>query len=428
MLDLFATLLGIFKQPNQNLRPLEVFSWEDTAIFDLPNVVNDSVTQNAIKRYLLDLANQGLDSQKQGVWIQSDWTTPVSNQGKTPLPAASLTKVATTLAALSKWGARHQFTTNLYHSGEISNGVISGDLIIAGSGDPLFIWEEAIALGNALTKLGITKVQGDIWVSNQFYMNFKDQPALAGELFKQALDHQLWQPEITQQYLKMPPETKQPAIAIAGEVKTIQQVPASAKLLLRHKSLPLAEILRQMNIYSNNKMAQILADLVGSARQIAKSSADIADFPEKEIQLINGSGLGEGNRISPHAVCQMLIAINTMLKEHDLSVADLFPTSGRDFVGTLQDRGLPLNTTVKTGTLNAVSALGGVISTENKGNIYFTFINYGYRVKYFRQQQDQILNELVQTWQVSPNKTNLVKADNWSFGDPTRNEHQLDSL
>ena len=423
MLDLIAALFSIFKQPNQNLQPLEVFPWEDTKIFDLPTIPNDSTTQKAIERYLVDLKNAGLDSQKQGVWIQSDWSTPVSNQGKTPLPAASLTKIATTLAALNEWGTNHQFTTNVYHSGEISNGVISGDLIIASSGDPLFVWEEAIALGNTLAELGIAAVQGDILVTDQFYMNFQDQPVLAGKLLKQALNHQLWQSAITQQYLNMPLETKQPAIAIAGEVKNIEQVPTNAKLLLRHQSLPLAEIIRQMNIYSNNKIAQILADLVGGAKQIAKSSGEIANFPDSEINLINGSGLGEENRISPRAACQMLIAINRLLRKSDLTIADLFPTAGKDLVGTVQDRGFPLNTSVKTGTLNTVSALGGVIPTENKGNVYFTIINYGSRIKYFRQQQDQILNELAQTWQVSPSKNNLAQANKWRLGDPQRNEY-----
>jgi len=423
MLDLLAALFGIFRLPSQNLQPLEVFSWEDTAIFELPVVHNDSLTQDAIKQYLQDLASNGLDPQKQGIWIQADWTKPVENRGKTPLSAASLTKIATTLTALNKWGAKHQFTTNIYSTAEISNGIIAGDLIVAGSGDPLFVWEEAIALGNALAELGITKVQGDILVAGQFYMNFQDQSDRSGKMFKQALDHKLWQPEVTKQYLQMPLSTKQPAIEISGEVKNIEQVPTDAKLLLRHQSLPLAEILRQMNIYSNNKMAQILADLVGSARQIAQSSAEIANFPNSEINLINGSGLGEENRISPRASCKMLMAINRLLKKSDLTIADLFPTAGKDTEGTVKDRGFPLNTTVKTGTLNSVSALGGVIPTEDKGNVYFSIINYGSRIKYFRQQQDQILNKLVQTWQVSPNKVNSVQANNWHLGDPQRNEY-----
>ncbi|MGL4880494.1 MAG: D-alanyl-D-alanine carboxypeptidase, partial [Waterburya sp.] len=355
------------------------------------------------------------------IWLQSDWLTPVSNQGKTPLPAASLTKIATTLSALSQWGAKHQFITDIYTTGEIKNGSISGDLIIVGSGDPLFVWEEAIALGNSLNQIGIREVQGDLLVTDKFYMNYQQRSLQAGELLKQGFNYQLWQSEVTQQYLQMPSGTAQPQISIAGDIKILDKIPSTAQLLIRHQSLPLAEILRQMNIYSNNKMAQMLADLLGGATEVAKVSAEIANFPLDEIQLNNGSGLGEENRISPHAVCQMLIAIDKLLQKHSLNLTDIFPTAGKDIVGTMKNRGLPPGTTIKTGTLDNVSALAGVIPTSERGKVYFSIINYGRQVEYFRQQQDQLLNELVQAWQLVPPNFNLAQVNNWSLGDPRRN-------
>ncbi|MGF1590883.1 MAG: D-alanyl-D-alanine carboxypeptidase [Pleurocapsa sp.] len=418
-------LLNIFRETNNSLQPLELFPWEQSAIFDLPVNAQDAITETLVKAYLENLASQEFNPERQGVWVQSGWTTPISNQGTTPLPAASLTKIATTLAALSTWGAKHQFLTDIYVTGEIIDNIVTGDLIIQGSGDPFFVWEEAIALGNALNQLGIREIQGNLLISDKFYMNYEEQSVEAGELFKQALDLKLWQAEITQQYLPMPVGTKQPQIAIAKTVKQINQVPANAQLLVRHRSLPLAEILRQMNIYSNNQMAQMLADLIGGADAVATASAEIAGFPTTEIELINGSGLGEENRISPRAVCQMLIAIDRLLQSHSFSTADLFPTAGRDIVGTLQDRGLPRGTTIKTGTLNNVSALAGVIPTSDRGNVYFSMINYGRQVEYFRQQQDQLLNELVQTWQLLPNNWQLSPENNWYLGDPQRNQLKI---
>ncbi|MGL6343897.1 MAG: D-alanyl-D-alanine carboxypeptidase [Waterburya sp.] len=426
MLDIIASSIlawfNIFRQPNYTLQPLEPLSWENTAIFTLPTDERDNrLNENIIKSYLQNLTSQGVNSNLQGIWLQSDWVIPVSNQGKTPLPAASLTKIATTLSALSQWGAKHQFITDIYTTGEINNGIISGDLIIVGSGDPFFIWEEAIALGNSLNQIGIREVQGDLLVTDKFYMNYQQRSLQAGELLKQGLNYQLWQSEVTQQYLQMPSSTAQPQIAIAGNIKSLNKIPSTAQLLIRHQSLPLAEILRQMNIYSNNKMAQILADLLGGATEVAKISAEIANFPLSEIQLNNGSGLGEENRISPHAVCQMLIAIDKLLQKHSLSLTDLFPTAGKDIVGTMKNRGLPLGTTIKTGTLDNVSALAGVIPTSDRGKVYFSIINYGRQVEYFRQQQDQLLNELVQAWQLVPPNFNLAQVNNWSLGDPRRN-------
>ena len=130
-----------------NLQPLEAVAWEESAVFQLPKFDRDRTSIAIADNYLENLTQQGFDRDLQGVWVQSGWDVSASNLGKTPLPAASLTKIATTLAALSKWGAKHQFNTNVYVTGEIDRGIVTGDLIIEGNGDPLFVWEEAIALG-----------------------------------------------------------------------------------------------------------------------------------------------------------------------------------------------------------------------------------------------------------------------------------------
>jgi serine-type D-Ala-D-Ala carboxypeptidase/endopeptidase (penicillin-binding protein 4) len=425
-----AAWFNVFPSPKPKLQPLEIFPWEQAAIFELPEFNHDRLSQTIVEQYLQKLTQQGYDRDRQGIWVQSNWDVAASHLGKTPLPAASLSKIATTLAALNKWSANHQFMTDIYFTGEIIQGVVTGDLIIQGTGDPLFVWEEAIALGNALNQLGIKEIQGNILVTDKFYLNFKFQSVSAGELLKQALNQNLWQSEITQQYLQMPVGTKQPEVIIKGQVKQIKQLPANAQLLISHRSLPLAEILRQMNIYSNNEMAQILADLVGGADRVAQSSAEIAGFPATEIKLVNGSGLGEENKISPRAVCQMLMASDRLLQSHNYSVADLFPTAGRDLVGTVRDRDLSKGITIKTGTLDNVSALAGVIPTKDKSkgatekhlNVYFSIINYGRPVQYFRQQQDNLVKKLVQPWKLIANKSHLTQKNNWYLGDPQRNK------
>ncbi|NJK57625.1 MAG: D-alanyl-D-alanine carboxypeptidase [Pleurocapsa sp. SU_5_0] len=411
---------NVLLSPQPKLQPVEVFPWEQSAVFTLPKFNRDRLSQTIVNNYLQKLTQQGYNRDRQGIWVQSGWDVSASNLGNIPLPAASLSKIATTLAALSKWGANHQFKTDVYFTGEINQGVVTGDLIIQGTGDPLFVWEEAIALGNALNQLGIKKIQGNILVTDKFYMNFESQSATAGKLLQQALNQSLWSSEISQQYQQMPVGTKQPEVITRGQVKQIKQLPINAQLLINHRSLPLAEILRQMNIYSNNQMAQMLADLVGGVDIVAQSSAEIADFPKAEIKLVNGSGLGEENKISPRAVCRMLMAIDRLLQSHDYSIADLFPTAGRDLVGTVKDRGLPKSTTIKTGTLDNVSALAGVIPTSDR--VYFSIINYGRPVEYFRQQQDNLVSKLVQPWQLVPNNFNLAQNKNWYLGNPQRNK------
>ena len=420
---IFSAMLAVLNiqgQSQATLEPLEYFPWGESQLFELPPSQPDPIAENKVRDYLQKF-NQG-DRDSQGVWLQSDWNVLADNLGKTPLPAASLTKIATTLVALEEWGVKHQFTTKVYSQGAIVAGVLQGDLIVEGSGDPLFVWEEAIALANAVENLGIKSIQGNLLVNDRFYMNYQRDSIKAGSLLKQSFDRQLWQGEITKQFLQMPSGTNQPEIAIAGEVRAIDTIPSTATLLIDRKSLPLSEILRQMNIYSNNQMSEILANLLGGAKQIAARSAKIADFPSDEIELINGSGLGEANRISPRAVCQMLIAVDRLLAIDSLTAADLFPTAGKDLVGTVKSRGLPPGTSVKTGTLDRVSALAGVIPTQDKGNVYFSIINYGNRYQYFRQQQDWLLNELAKDWQLGDRNFDLARQPQWFLGNPQRNQ------
>lgn len=424
MLDLIGSmllvLLPFFGKSSPELQPLPLLSWQDTSIFRIPTTGRDLISEAIIVDYLKNLASQGNNLEQQGIWVQSDWSKLADNRGKEPLAAASLTKVATTLAALGKWEANYQFETRIYSLGTINNGILTGDLIIEGSGDPLLVWEEAIALGNALNQLGIRQVSGNLVVTDKFYLNYRSEPKMAGKLFKQAVDRQLWQKEITQQYLQLPPLTPQPEVAIAGTVELSSQIPSRAKLLLRQKSLPLAEILRQMNIYSNNQMSEILANLLGGAAKVSQYAAQVTNIPQQEIQLVNGSGLGEDNRLSPRAVSQMLIATERLLRPHNLSVVDLFPVAGRDLVGTIQGRNIPQGTTVKTGTLDRVSALAGVIPTRDRGLVWFTIINNGSQVEDFRQQQDLLLNRLVQNWQLNDASFDIARQPDWYLGDPRR--------
>ena len=267
----------------------------------------------------------------------------------------------------------------------MTRGVLKGDLIISGSGDPLFVWEEAIALGNALNQLGIRQVTGNLVITGKFYFNYKSNPLLAGKLLKQGLNSRLWSPAILKQYQTLPENSPKPQIAIAGNVLVQDTLPDSAQLLLHHNSMTLVDILKEMNIYSNNVIAEILAQSVGGAQAIAQKVARIANFPPNEIQLINGSGLGIENRISPHAACAMLIAIERKLQPQSLTIADLFPVAGRDKQGTMLNRNIPSGVTVKTGTLRQVSALSGVISTKERGLIWFAIINHGNNIEKLRR-------------------------------------------
>ncbi|BAB77578.1 D-alanyl-D-alanine carboxypeptidase [Anabaena sp. FACHB-709] len=361
---------------------------------------------NTVKEYLKGLVTTKLIAQNlaesQGIWLQSGPMLMANHQGTTPLPAASLTKIATSLAAFTTFGPEHQFETTIATNASVVNGVLQGDLIINGGGDPMFVWEEAIALGNTLNKMGIKQVKGNLVITGNFAMNFQRHPLLAGQMLKQSLNSKTWTRPANYIHSIMPKGTPKPQVAINGTIKFAAQANPKQTLLVRHRSLPLKQLIKEMNVYSNNEMAQMLAEAVGGHAVVQAKAAKLARVPETEIQLINGSGLGPENRISPRAACAMLMALQHEAAAAQLNLADLFPIAGFDKRGTMHSRHLPMATVMKTGTLRDVSALAGVVPTRNRGLVWFAIINRGPQIGAFRQQQDKLLQRLVQQLQVAP--------------------------
>ncbi|MEG4503340.1 D-alanyl-D-alanine carboxypeptidase [Microcoleus sp. F6_B4] len=364
----------------------------------------ETPTNTKIQQYLDGLTAQGFAKEDQGIWMQSGNTLLANHQGTVPMSAASITKVATSLVALQQFGPEHQFITLIGTTGKIENGVLKGDLIVQGNADPLFVWEEAIALGNALNQKGIKRVSGNLIMVDKFYMNFELDPLKSGELLKQGLNSQIWPSEAAAQYQTLPPNTPKPQIAIEGTVQVLPASPNEVQPLVKHYSLPLAELIKKMNQYSNNLMADMLADTVGGAKTVAQKAAAATGVPPAEIQLVNGSGLSEENLISPRAACALFIALERYLQPYSMTVADVLTVVGKD-KGILSERPLPQLAVVKSGTLDNVSALGGALPTQKQETVWFVIMNRGANVETFRTQQEVLLKSFLNEWgsvQVSP--------------------------
>jgi len=374
----------------------------ETPIFPTaPLTVGEGATDPAIdtiiKQYLADLSVRGYATNNQGIWIQTNNKLLANHQGNKALSAASITKVATSLVTLNKWGPDHQFITLISTNGVIENGVLTGDLIVQGDQDPFFVWEEAFALGNLLNEIGIQEVTGNLIITGKFYMNYESNPQLAGNLFKQAINSNLWPQEAITQYQSLS-NIPRPSVKINGEVSVLSTPPTntnSNKILIKHYSFPLAELLKKMNQYSNNLMADMFAESVGGAKVVAEEATKLTGVPTEEIQLINGSGLGEENIISPRAATALFLALEKYLVSNNLNIADLLVVVGQD-EGILDGRkSLPKNAVVKSGSLDNVSALAGALPTEKEGIIWFAILNQGPSLNEMRISQEQLLNNLL---------------------------------
>ncbi len=401
LVSLWLEMAGVQIKP---LDALDALAWQSS-----PGLVRapdpNPAGANTVQEYLQGLLTSKLVPQNlidsQGVWMQSGPMLMANHQGTTALPAASLTKVATSLVAFKTWGPDHQFDTLISATGPVVNGVLQGDLVIGGGGDPMFVWEEAIALGNTLNKMGIKQVKGNLVITGSFAMNFQRNPLMAGQLLKQTLNFATWTRSENYIYSIMPKGTPKPQVVIAGTIKVEAQANPQQTLLVHHRSLPLKQIIKEMNVYSNNDIAEMLAQSVGGAPVVQATAAKLARVPEAEIQLINGSGLGPENRISPRAICAMFMAMQQEALANQLTLADLFAMSGFDHRGTLHGRHIPQATVIKTGTLRDVSALAGVMPTRDRGLVWFAILNRGPNVSAFRTGQDQLLQNLVKHLQVA---------------------------
>lgn len=414
MLDLSSLLsLLLGGSPVQTLKSTHLSQWlsaplaASPAAPPQPQAALDPTAVSIVRLHLSDLAALGMPVEQQGVWVQVGNQVVAEHQGTTPLSAASLTKIATTLAALNTWGADRQFTTLIGSTAPVQNGVLQGDLVVQGGGDPFFVWEEAIVLANALQRAGINRVTGNLVVSNNFAMNFETNPTTAANLLEQGMNADLWNAgnadvwKAQAAVQSTQPNIPRPQLVIDGAIQIVSPQVAKSRaavLLVQHRSLSMSQLLKAMNSYSNNMMAEMLASQLGGAKVVAQKAAQAAQVPPAEIRLINGSGLGNENQISPRAIGAMLVALQRQLQTNQLNVADIFPVVGRDR-GTLGRRSLPVGAAVKTGTLDEVSSLAGVFPTRDRGLVWFSIINVGTAdLQRLHAEQDLLLQRLVQQW------------------------------
>jgi len=80
--------------------------------------------------------------------------------GDQALPPASVAKALTALYALDVLGPDFRFETRLIADGPVENGVLKGDLILVGGGDPLLDTDALASMAANLREAGITEVRG----------------------------------------------------------------------------------------------------------------------------------------------------------------------------------------------------------------------------------------------------------------------------
>ena len=370
----------------------------------------------------------------------------VAHRADVPVNPASVAKLATTFAGLDLLGPTFTWTTPVYFDGAVRMGVLQGNLVIRGGGDPKLVIERLWLLLRRVRAMGVHTIAGDIVLDRSAFalpphdpaafdgqplrpynasadallVNFKAvtltftpdgsharvraEPALAGVqwpgtvplseracgdwitaldadfrnparvrfggAFPRSCGEQVWQ-------LAFPDPAGYAARAVAevwrevgghlrGEVRE-GSAPADLKPAFEFASPPLAEVIRDINKFSNNVMAQQLF-LTLSLQQRGTGSFEgsrevLANWWRERLGgeppvTENGSGLSRGEVFTARQLGQLLQAAWVSPLMPDL-VASL-PALGLD--GTLrrqrQNVGLAH---LKTGSLNEVSGVAGYV-------------------------------------------------------------------
>ncbi len=427
------------------------------------------------------------------------------NPGLALIPA-SVTKLVTSAALLGKFGAGRTFETRFYYTGKFSRGVITGDLIVVGDGDPYLVSEKLWQFAADMHHLGVRRIKGRIVIDQSLFLGSErdrsrdpnkrdsehayDAPITAfgvnfntialavtpfasqsrpnskprvsvdpypitgvtivnkarvaarkrnnikvRRVMKSKKELELIVDGAVSNHGSTPLEKvyrslgfhttlageylrsflKAQDISVEGKVMSGQKSKA-AKLLYTLPSYPLSKMVRGLNKYSNNYIADVLTKRLGaefptkgSPNTIGSGSylngrLAIRDYLVKTIGLKptfvlrNGSGLSTENRFNAQSISRLLRVTSQEMSVFPEFLSSL-PASGID--GTLKKRftkakfrDLIATVRAKTGTLTepvSVSSLAGYIRHPRHGLVSFAIIQNG--VKRKKQPSIEVLRD-----------------------------------
>lgn len=107
----------------------------------------------------------------QGVMVKSLKTdaTLYEHNADILLTPASNQKLLVSAAVLEKLGPDFTYKTEIYARGKIEKGVLNGDLILKGGGDPVLLTDDLTDLSKQIRAAGITRVKGDILADDSMF-------------------------------------------------------------------------------------------------------------------------------------------------------------------------------------------------------------------------------------------------------------------
>lgn len=297
---------------------------------------------------------------------------------------ASILKSATIAALLPESGCGYRYLTDVFAAGPIKDGILEGDLLIVGSGDPTinagcdppgpdFISE----IAEALRKAGISSIEGKISVDSSVFPGPAVPPSWAAADTKQKYGtgcHGFnFRHNASGSSAVADPssvfvsalKTKLAGEGIRVKGNSLNQK-GKHKKLFTHSSASIDEIMRSCMMRSDNLFAEALLrtiPLVKGKEATTEQAAALETLnwekrgvPLEGVTIIDGSGLSRSNRVTARFIEAVLASMAS-----DPDYASFFPLAGQE--GTLKSflKDTPLDSylALKTGSMNGIQCYAG---------------------------------------------------------------------
>ena len=385
---------------------------------------------------------------------------------------ASTIKLVTTYAALELLGPAFQWVTEAYAAGALSDGVLAGDLVLKGRGDPKLTLENFWLLVRSLRGRGLREIRGDLVLDRTYFAandhdpaRFDEQPTRPYNTGPDALlvnfkaVRLTFVPDSETRLVRILAEPALPQVQIVNRLALVSgpcgdwasrlkvdaqggsaatrltfsgryaascgerersysvlphaqyvlglfrelwrelggkftgtvrdgTVGADARLIAAVESPPLAQVVRDMNKFSNNVMARQLFLTLGAEGAGEPATPEKADrvirewlagkgLSVPELILENGSGLSRTERISARNLGLLLLAsFRSPVMPELIASLPLVAVDGT-MKKRLSDADVAGQAHIKTGSLTGVRSIAGyVLDAQGRRLVVVSIVNH----------------------------------------------------
>jgi serine-type D-Ala-D-Ala carboxypeptidase/endopeptidase (penicillin-binding protein 4) len=136
-------------------------------------LVRAKVPRDALAAYVIDAEPLAGGS----ATVQTRLAPLLNWRGAAPVNPASVMKLVTTYAGIELLGPAYTWNTAVYVDGVVQGGVLQGNLVVQGRGDPKLVVEKLWLLLRRVQALGIRRITGDILLDRSAFAAITQNPA-----------------------------------------------------------------------------------------------------------------------------------------------------------------------------------------------------------------------------------------------------------